>query len=183
MYWYLARASGLVAFWLLTLSGVLGMSITSRLWDGLLGRAWVYEMHKFLSLLALAFIGLHIAVLIPDPWTSFGVADLLLPGFSIYRPFAVALGVVAMYGAVVATGSFYVKRWIGHRVWRLLHFVTFATFALALVHGVLAGTDSGAGWMQFNYLVALFLVFFLLVVRILAVPLPKPARRQDVAAG
>lgn len=186
IFWYLSRASGLVSFWLLTLSGGLGMSITSRLWDGLLDRSWVYEMHKFLSLLALGFIGLHIVVLVPDPWTSFGVADILLPGASAYRPLAVALGVVAMYGAVVATASFYVKKRIGHRTWRLLHFTTFATFALALAHGVLAGTDSAEGWMRLNYLAGVLLVFFLLVVRILASPLPKPALRpapQEIAAG
>lgn len=175
IYWYLSRASGLVAFWLLALSGGLGMSITSRLWDGLLDRSWVYEMHKFLSLLALGFIGFHVAVLIPDPWTSFGIADLVLAGHAKYQPLAVALGVIAMYGAVVGTGSFWVKRWIGHKTWRLVHYTTFATFALALAHGLSVGTDSGETWMELNYMAALFLFLFLLVGRIIGSPMPKAA--------
>jgi predicted ferric reductase len=174
-YWYLSRASGIVAFWLLTLSAGLGMSITSRLWDGLISRAWVYEIHKFLSLLTLGFIGLHIVSLIPDPWIKFGVADLLIPGVSPYRALPVAIGVIAMYGTIVATGSSYVKRWIGHKTWRTLHYTTFATFVLALLHGLFTGTDSTGAWMQFSYLGAALSTFFLGVVRILSAPVAKPA--------
>jgi predicted ferric reductase len=169
-FWYLSRATGILAFWLLTLSAGLGMSITSRLWDGVINRAWVYEFHKFLSLLMLGFIGLHIVSLLPDPWTSFGIADLLVPGLSPYRALPVAIGVIAMYGTIVATGSFYVKRWIGHKTWRTLHYGTFATYGLALLHGVFSGTDSGEAWMRCSYLGAGFLTFFLGVVRILSAP-------------
>lgn len=173
-YWYLSRSSGIVAFWLLTLSAGLGMSITSRLWDGLINRAWVYEIHKFLSLLTLGFIGLHIVSLLPDPWSSFRLIDLLVPGTSAYRSLPVAVGVIAMYGAIIATGSFYVKRWIGHKTWRTLHYTTFVTFGLALLHGIFAGTDSPERWMRFSYVGALLLIFFLGVIRILTTPVRAP---------
>jgi len=172
--WYVTRASGIVAFALLALATGLGLGVTSRLADGILNRRWVFEVHKSASLLALAFIGLHLAVLIPEPWIDFGPMDLLLPGTSPYRPLAVAMGVLAMYGAIVAASSFYIKKLLGHRTWRALHFATFGTFVLALLHGVYAGADSGEPWMRLTYFVTGLAVFFLAVFRILAAPLPRP---------
>lgn len=171
-WWYMTRASGIVAFALVALATGLGLGVTSRLGDGILNRRWVFELHKSASLLALAFIGLHMAVLIPDPWIEFKPWDLLLPGLSPYRPLPVALGVLAMYGAVVAASSFYVRKLLGRRTWRALHFATFGTFALALVHGAYAGADSGEPWMTLTYFVTGLAVFFLAVFRILAAPLP-----------
>ena len=174
-YWYMARASGVVAFALLTLATGLGLAVTSRLGDGLLNRSWVFEVHKSISLLALAFIGLHLAVLVPDPWTDFTPIDLLLPGTSSYRPLPVAMGVLAMYAAVVGVGSFYiVKRPLGRRTWRAVHYTMFGAFVLALLHGVYAGTDSGEGWMKVAYFVTGLAIFYLTVFRILAAPLPRP---------
>src|SRR3990170_107000 len=97
-FWYLARAFGVVAFLLVTLSTSLGLLISTRLGDRLFERAWAFELHKFAWLLGLGFLGLHMAVLLPDPWTRFRVIDLLVPATSAYRPWAVALGVLAMYG-------------------------------------------------------------------------------------
>jgi len=173
-YWYVTRASGMVAFALLTLATGLGLAVTSRLSDGLLNRPWLFEVHKFVSLLALAFIGLHLAVLIPDSWTDFEPIDLLLPGPSPYRPLAVAMGVLAMYGAVVGAGSFYIRKRLDRRTWRALHYAMFGTFVLALLHGVYAGTDSGEAWMRLTYFMTGLAIFFLAVFRILAAPLPRP---------
>jgi sulfoxide reductase heme-binding subunit YedZ len=181
--WYMARASGIVAFVLLGLTTGLGLGVTSRLGNRLLNRPWFFEAHKFASLLALAFVGLHVAVLIPDPWTDFEPKDLLLPGMSPYRPLAVAMGVLAMYGAVMAAGSFYVKKRLGHRTWRALHYGTFGAFVLALLHGVYAGTDSGEPWMRLTYLVTGLVVFFLTVFRILAAPLPRARPDRKALSG
>jgi sulfoxide reductase heme-binding subunit YedZ len=166
----MARSSGIVAFWLLTISTALGLSTSSRLWDGLLERGWVFETHRVASLTALVFVGLHMAVLLPDPWIDFQVVDLVVPGTSPYRPGAVALGVLAMYAGIVATASFYARRRLGRLTWRLLHFVTFGTFVLMLLHGVFAGTDSREPWMRGMYSAATLLILFLTVYRILVVP-------------
>src|SRR3990170_4675519 len=109
-YWYLARASGVVAFGLVTVSTALGLLISTRLGDRLLERRWTFELHKFASLLGLGFIGLHMAVLLPDPWTHFRPIDLLVPGAAAYRPWAVALGVLAMYGSVLGVATFYIRK-------------------------------------------------------------------------
>jgi predicted ferric reductase len=187
-FWYLARASGVVTFVLVTCSTVLGLLISTRLGDRLFGRPWVFELHNFSSLLSLGFLGLHIGVLIADPWTNFRVVDLLVPGPSAYRPIAVAMGVLAMYGAVLGTASFYVRRRLGYRLWRLLHYTTFATFALALLHGVAAGTDTQTVWMRWLYTLAGTLVACLVVYRLseprASAPTRSPARRAaDAPAG
>ena len=174
-YWYMARSSGIVAFWLLTLSTALGLSTSSRLWDGLLERGWVFETHRVASLMALLFVALHMAVLLPDSWTSFKVVDLLVPGTSAYRVEAVALGVLAMYASIIATVSFYMRRRLGRLTWRALHFTTFGTFVLMLVHGVFAGTDSREPWMRASYAAATLLILFLTVYRILVVPEARSA--------
>lgn len=182
-YWYMSRASGIVAFWLLTLSTALGLSTSSRLWDGLLARGWVFETHKVVSLMALVFVAPHMAVLLPDPWTDFGVVDLLVPGTSAYRPEAVALGVLAMYTGFIATASFYLRTRLGRLTWRALHFVTFGAFVLMLLHGVFAGTDSEELWMRGSYSAATLLILFLTVYRILVASETGPAPSAPRPAG
>ena len=182
-YWYMARSSGLVAFWLLTLSTALGLSTSSRLWDGLLERGWVFETHRVVSFMALIFVALHMAVLLPDSWTDFGVLDLVVPGTSAYRPEAVALGVLAMYASIIATASFYMRKRLGRLTWRALHFVTFGSFVLMLLHGVFAGTDSEEPWMRATYAAATLLILFLTVYRILVVTESRPSPSTPRLAG
>lgn len=179
-YWYLARAAGVVTFGLLALSTTMGMLISTRAGDKLFERPWVFELHRFSSLLALLFLGLHMGALLPDPWTHFRFVDLLLPGASYWRPWAVAAGIIAMYGSVVGIATFYIRKFIGHRAWRLIHYTTFATFFLALVHGVAAGSDAGAAWLQLMYAGSGLLVSLLLVYRFVDA---KPKERRRPAAA
>jgi sulfoxide reductase heme-binding subunit YedZ len=169
--WYLVRASGVVTFGLLTFATALGLSISSRLGGRpLVERPWIFELHKFASLLALAFLGVHMGALLLDSWVTFTLSDLLMPGVSSYRPVAVAAGVLAMYGSLVGIGTFYVKKWIGYRAWRVLHHTTFLTFTLALLHGTLSGADSHEPWMRLLYIGAGLLVFLLVLYRITVTP-------------
>jgi predicted ferric reductase len=178
-YWYLTRSAGLVTFALLTFSTALGISISARVGHGLFEKPWWYELHKFAALLALGFLGIHVIVLLPDPWTSFGLADLFIPGGAPYRPIATAIGVLAMYGALIGTLSFYVRRWIGgYKGWRLLHYSTFFTFFLALLHGTLSGADSHQGWVELMYAGAGLLIFTLTLVRVLQEPQQRAKKPQ-----
>lgn len=173
-FWEVSRASGIVAFGLLWLSTVLGLGITSRAGDALAPRPWVFETHKFTSLLALVFAAGHALALIPDPWTDFRLPDLVVPGLASYRPPAVALGVLGLYGTAVSAASFYVKRRLGHRAWRALHYLTFGAFAAALYHGAFAGTDSGLAWVRWMYIAAFWSVLCLSAYRFLVTPAPRP---------
>jgi DMSO/TMAO reductase YedYZ heme-binding membrane subunit len=59
-----------------------------------------------------------------------------------------------------------VRRRIGQRAWRLLHYTTLLAFVGATAHGLMSGTDSPAVWAFAAYLVATVAVVFLLIYRI-----------------
>ena len=188
IYWYLGRSAGLIAFWLLFLSVVLGIAVSSRVFDGLFARGWVYDIHKFLSIFVLLAMVFHVAILLPDPWAKFTLIEFLVPFKSHYRPTGVALGTITLYASIAVTASFYLKRFIGQKGWRWLHYTTFGLFVIALVHGLLAGTDSTKPAAQISYFVAgivvLFLVFFRILVTRAAGGKPRtatPARRPQAA--
>jgi predicted ferric reductase len=77
-----------------------------------------------------------------DQYIEFGWADVLVPGVASWEPTAVALGITSFYGLAVVTLSFYVKGLIGQNAWRAIHYLAFGTFVGALLHGILAGTDT-----------------------------------------
>ena len=167
-YWYMGRASGFIAYGLLLASIALGLAVSSRVADGLLARPWVFDMHQFLSLFVLIVMMFHVLILLPDPYAQFKLQELMVPFASRYRPLAVGVGAIVLYGSVIVSASFYLKRAIGQKGWRALHYATFALFVGATAHGVFAGTDSREQWAQITYLSSGLLVLFLTFFRILA---------------
>jgi len=187
-WWYMGRASGFVAFGLLSASTLLGLGVSSRVFDGLLLRPWVFDMHQFLSIFVLAAMAFHALIFLPDPYAQFSIVELMVPFASAYRPLAVGLGVIVLYGSLIVTASFYIKQWLGQRGWRLMHYASFALFAGALVHGATAGADSHQAWAQIVYLGAGLGVMFFTFFRILAVRRqtrsnPAAAARSTAHAG
>jgi predicted ferric reductase len=140
-WWYLSRASGLVSYALFATSMLLGLLLSTRFAKEWPGNATVFALHEHASILGLAFALLHALSLLGDRYAPFTVAALIVPFGGAYRPVAVGLGQLAFYGAAPLVVSFYVRRRIGQRTWRLIHFGTFAVFALALSHGLAAGSD------------------------------------------
>jgi predicted ferric reductase len=167
-YWYLGRSSGFVAYWLLFLSVVLGLAVSSRVFDGMLARPWVFELHKFLSIFVLIAMAFHALIMLPDPWAGFSVKELLVPFASHYRNTAVGIGQLVFYGSVLVSVSFYLKGIVGQNGWRWLHYSTFVLFVGAVCHGVWAGTDSGRTVVEFSYLGSGLAVLFLTFFRVLA---------------
>jgi sulfoxide reductase heme-binding subunit YedZ len=183
VYWYLGRSAGFVAYWLLFASVALGLAVSSRVFDGVLGRPWVFEVHKFLSMFVLLVTAFHVLIFLPDPWANFTPAELLVPFKSHYRNTAVGLGQLVLYGSLIVSASFYAKGLIGQRGWRLLHYTAFALFLGAMAHGVWAGTDSGKPVVQVSYLASAVAVLFLTLFRILATRAAGGRPRPAQAAG
>ena len=173
-YWYLGRSAGFVAFWLLFASVAMGLAISSRVFDGMLGRPWVFEVHKFLSIFVLIVMVFHALIMLPDPYAKFTLAQMLVPFRSQYRTLPVAVGVFTLYGSLIITASFYLKGMIGQRGWRLVHYLTFLIFVGALAHGAYAGTDSPALAAQVSYLASGIAILFLTFFRILAARSARP---------
>ena len=138
-------------------------------------RVDVYEVHTFTSLLALAFGLAHALTLLLDNFTTFTPAQILIPFTSNYRPFPVALGIIGIYLTAAVYGSFWIRRRIGYRNWRVFHYTTFASFVLLTAHAILSGTDARTLWLVFIMIAASVMVSVLTVYRI--------ASRQRTAPG
>jgi hypothetical protein len=144
--WILARSSGLVAYALLTASMLAGIVLKARPFDRMVRPAAVADLHRFLALLGLGALAIHGTALVLDTTVHISPAALLVPGLVPYRPLATALGVLAAELMLVVYLSFPLRRRIGTRTWRRLHWATYAVFALATVHGLAAGSSTHETW-------------------------------------
>lgn len=145
-FWILARASGLLAYALLTASVLAGLVLRARPFGTALKPATVTDLHRFLALLGLDALSLHGLALLLDTAVPISLAGLFIPGIAPYRPLATGLGVLAAELMLLIYASFSLRKRIGTRNWRRLHWATYVVFALATVHGLAAGTDSGTAW-------------------------------------
>ena len=174
--WLVARAAGLAAFGFLTLSTWLGLGMSTRLLGPRRQKA-LLGWHRTLVWTGLSLVGLHVVVLLLDPTLHFGVGAVLVPFLAPWHPGAVAAGVVADWLALTLAVSYRLRKWIGQRGWRRLHYASFGAFALSLGHALTVGTDlHGLGGPVLAAL-ALGPTLFLVFLRILA-----PARPQEAAA-
>ncbi|HEX3269206.1 MAG TPA: ferric reductase-like transmembrane domain-containing protein [Ktedonobacterales bacterium] len=144
--WDVARAGGFTAFLLLTLSVALGLALSLKLQTPRWPRLINNELHNFVTVVTLVFIGVHILAVWLDPFTQFGLNEILVPFASHYRPIWMGLGIVAAYLALAIALSVYIRPRIGYAWWRRLHYLTFAVYALTLVHGVATGSDTRTWW-------------------------------------
>ncbi len=181
LYWYLGRSSGFIAYGLLFASVALGIAVSSRVADGLLARAWVFEVHRFLSVLVLIVMLFHALIMLPDPYAQFALKEVLVPFQSHIADTAMGIGILTFYGTVIITLSFYLTRFIGQKTWRALHYLTFALFVSATTHGVWSGTDSNLYAVQITYLSAGIGVMFLLFYRTLAMRSAKAKAKRASA--
>ncbi|MEI7644521.1 MAG: hypothetical protein WCJ55_09585 [Chloroflexales bacterium] len=151
-FWYLTRASAFVSYGLLWWSMALGLTITNRMARAWPGGPTVSDLHEYASILGLIFGAIHALSLLGDHYIGYSLTQILVPFASTdYQPLWVGLGQVSFYLMISVTLSFYVRRLIGGRAWRTVHYVSFGIFALALAHGIWSGSDSGTAWAQWAY--------------------------------
>jgi len=176
-FWILARATGISAYALLTASVLAGLLLKARPFGNKLTPATVTDTHRFIALLALTATGLHGISLVLDSKVPLPVKALFVPGASGYRPVPVSLGVIAAELTVVVYASFSLRKLIGTRNWRRLHWITYGLFAAVTAHGVLSGTDSSRGWVVYVYVSAVGSVAAATTWRALVAP-PRRSRHD-----
>lgn len=145
--WYLARGTGTVSLLLLTAVVVLGVLVRRGAPVARLPRFVVSGLHRNLSLLALALLGVHITASVVDPFAPIRLADALVPFASRYRPVWLGLGAAALDLVLALLATSLVRLWLGRRLWRAVHWGGFAAWPVALVHGLGTGSDTGQSWM------------------------------------
>jgi hypothetical protein len=146
-YWYLTRGTGTVALILLTLSFALGVANVRRLRTERMPRFVLDAVHRNVSLLAMVFLILHILTSLLDGYAPIRIVDVVIPFASAYRPLWLGFGAVAfdLIAAIVITSL--LRRRFGYRAWRITHWAGYASWPVALLHGLGTGSDTKEGWM------------------------------------
>lgn len=144
--WYLMQGSGYVALILLTAAVCLGVVGVTRLQSPRWPRLLTGELHRNVALIASAFVALHIGTALIDSWVGLRWMGVVVPFLSTYRPVWIGLGVVAFDLLLAIVLSSLLRKRIGTRLWRLLHWGSWILWPVALIHAF--GSDSGSahGW-------------------------------------
>ena len=163
-WWYLTRAAGLMGYFLIWLSTTWGLVVSSKILDRFVERAFTYDFHEFLSWLGLAFISIHVIVLMADKYLPYTIWQVLIPFLSPYRPIWVGIGVIAFYLSLLVTITFYLRAKIGTEAFRKIHYLSLVSYFGATLHGLYAGTDSvlpiASLFYKGTFLITLFLVVY-----------------------
>ena len=160
-FWYVTRAAGLVAYLLLWLSTAWGLAVSSKIFDALFHRAFTYDMHQFISLLAIGFTILHVIVLVADQYLPFSLVEILVPFVAPYRPVWGGVGIIGLYLTLLVSITFYIRRWIGQKTFRVIHLASFLAYVSVTLHGLMAGTDSPLWTVQLMYAGSALAIVFL----------------------
>lgn len=142
LWWYVARASGIVGWCLLAASVVWGLALSTKTRPPRVRPNWLLDLHRFLGGLATIFSAVHVTGIVADSYTHFGPTDVLIPLAANWRPGAVAWGVVSMYMLAAVELTSLARARLPRRAWRTIHLASFPLFATSTVHAITAGTDT-----------------------------------------
>jgi Ferric reductase like transmembrane component. len=142
LFWYTARAGGIVAWALLAASVVWGLWLSGRVRPFGVRPAWILDLHRFLGGLATIFVGVHVAAILADSYTNFGLSDVLVPFAAKWHPLAVAWGIVGLYVMLAVELTSLARKHLPNKLWRRIHVMALPLYVFATIHYLAAGTDS-----------------------------------------
>ena len=181
-YWYLTRSTGGVALLLLTIAIVLGVLDVQRFSTPQWPRFVVDSLHRNVSLLAMAFLALHILTSVLDSFAPISLIDSVIPFGGSYRPFWLGLGAVSFDMLVAVTITSLLRQRMGYATWRAIHWLTYASWPIALLHGFGTGCDVKATWLLALSIGCLLLVLAAVLARVLS-GWPQNLRARSAALG
>jgi methionine sulfoxide reductase heme-binding subunit len=172
--WYASRATGVVSLVLLSAVVIIGILINRQ--GRLLGlpRFAVLGLHRNLSLLAVAFVAIHVLAAVADSFVSISLAAAVIPFVSSYEPLWLGLGAVSLdlMTAVIVTSL--LRGYIGRRTWRAVHWLAYASWPAAVVHSVYSSRDLQSGPLLYLALAAIAAVLGALGWRVAAARAAPP---------
>lgn len=166
--WYLTRGTGVVAFLLLTAGVVLGVANVERWTAGNAPRFVIQRVHRDLSLVALVFISVHVATAVLDGFAPIRWIDAVVPFGSAYRPVWLGLGALAFDLVLAVVITSLLRARLGSRVWRAVHWLTYAMWVLVVLHAAGVGSDTRQAWMLATTAAAVALVAAAVIWRLLS---------------
>lgn len=178
--WYLSRGTGAVALLLLTVSVVLGI-LDQRHWRPAGWPRFVLDaMHRNVSLLVLALLAVHIASSVIDSFAPLRLVDAFVPFISSYRPIWLGLGALAFDLLLAVLITSMLRRYLGHRAWRIVHWLAYVSWPVAVVHGLTTGTDVKSAWLLALTATCAMAVLIATWARVIAAN-PEPTGRRTAA--
>src|ERR1700694_1206181 len=144
--WYTTRGAGAVSLVLLSAVVVLGVLSSLRFQSASWPRFLTTGLHRNVALMAVVFLALHIITAVGDPFTHLGWAPAVIPFSSYYRTFWLGLGTVAFELLLAIVVTSLVRGFIGQSAWRVIHWLAYASWPIAVIHGFGTGTDAWSAW-------------------------------------
>ncbi len=167
IWWFLSRASGTVAWFLLTTSVLLGILLPAKMFPSQ-RPAWITDLHRWVGGLTVTFLTFHLVGLAVDSYVDFGWSEIFIPFTSEWKQVPVALGVIAFWLMIMVQASSLIMKRLPRTLWRRLHLLSYPTFVLTSLHGTLAGTDASNWIYAISSILAVTAVVFATSFRILA---------------
>jgi DMSO/TMAO reductase YedYZ heme-binding membrane subunit len=149
LWWFLARASGVLAWATAAAAVIWGLSVTSKPLGRKPSPAWTLDLHRHLGALTMVFLGIHLAALVGDSFMEWTVADLAVPYATSWKPGPVAWGIIAGWFLLAVQVSSLLMRRLPRRWWRRIHLTSYLVLATATVHFLAAGTDADNPFVLF----------------------------------
>ncbi|HMD52907.1 MAG TPA: ferric reductase-like transmembrane domain-containing protein [Solirubrobacteraceae bacterium] len=182
IYWYLTRSTGAVALILLTLAIALGVADVERWSTPRWPRFIVDGVHRNVSLLAMVFLCLHILTSVLDSFAPISLVDAVIPFVGSYRPFWLGLGAVSFDLLLAVTITSLLRQRMGFATWRAVHWLTYASWPIALLHGLGTGSDVKSTWMLGLSIACLLVVLAAVLTRVVS-GWPENLRSRGAAIG
>ena len=181
IWWYTARSSGIIALAILTASVLWGLLYSTRILNGRPSPKWLLDLHRFLGGLAVTFTAVHLVGLVADSYVHFAWSELFVPMASTWQPGPVAWGIVGFYLLIAIEGTSLLMKHLPRKLWRLVHFGSYALFWLAMIHGALSGTDATNPLYLAGTAAAVLAVVFLTGYRVMTSRRVRNAAAQQLA--
>ena len=182
--WYTTRGAGAVSMILLSAVVVLGVLSSIRFQSAGWPRFLTPALHRNLALMTLVFLALHIVTAVVDPFTHLGWLAAVVPFSSYYRTLWLGLGTIAFELQVAVVVTSLLRNLIGQAAWRLIHWLAYASWPVAVIHGFGTGTDALSAWLLVLSIVCVVSVTIAIVYRLLQPPVdPLTSARDEFRAG
>jgi sulfoxide reductase heme-binding subunit YedZ len=181
-YWYLARATGAVALLLLTVSVVLGILDSVRFSAGpRWPRFAIDSLHRDTSLLVIVLIVVHVVTSVLDGFAPIKLTDGIIPFATPYRPLWMGLGALSFDVLIALVVTSLLRRRLGYRSWRAIHWLAYASWPIAVLHGLGSGSDVKSWWLLALTVVCVAAVAIAVLVRVAQADTASPGVRTGVA--
>ncbi|WP_332643577.1 2Fe-2S iron-sulfur cluster-binding protein [Aeromicrobium sp.] len=146
IWWYITRASAMVAWILMTVSVLWGVLLATRALRHIDNPGWLHDLHRYLSGLSILMVGLHVISLMLDGWLKFRIAEVLVPFATDFKPVATAIGVIGLYVFIAIQATSMVMHKLPAKFWRAVHLLSYLLLGVVAIHAGMIGTDVGSIW-------------------------------------